>query len=142
MDRYKKEDISMDDNEAKSSKNIHLSTTQVAELFQVSNRRIKKWVAGGLIKPVPQERGKAGSYKFDLSEVLKLLNGGVTQEEFLSKGLLSVKKAEMIVFFHGNTLRKWAEQGKIKVVRLPEGDRRFPKILLEKLAEELRGANN
>lgn len=60
----------------------------------------------------------------------------------MDEKLLTLKEACRLLGIHPNTLRRWDEEGKIKVVRTPKGRRRIPESEVRRLmgiAGESRG---
>jgi excisionase family DNA binding protein len=80
---------------------IGMSNIQIAKLLEVSRQRV--WVVVNS-KPAPKFKG----------EIEKL------------NGLITVREVSIFLGLHPNTIRKWANEGRIKSFRIgPRRDRRF-----------------
>jgi len=51
--------------------------------------------------------------------------------------LLPIGQAAKIMGVHQQTLRAWADKGLVPYVRLPSGMRRFSRVQLERIREEM-----
>lgn len=54
-----------------------------------------------------------------------------------AKRLLSITEAAELLDVHYQTLRAWADAGKVPVVRLPSGYRRFEPEVIERVRREM-----
>lgn len=54
-----------------------------------------------------------------------------------AKRLLSITEAANLLDVHYQTLRAWADTGKVPVVRLPSGYRRFEPEVIERVRREM-----
>lgn len=53
--------------------------------------------------------------------------------------LLTITQAAAALGVHANTLRRWADDGKIPVTRLPSGYRRWSEEQIEQIRQEMTG---
>ena len=60
---------------------------------------------------------------------------GVAEQE--GRKLLSISEAARRLGIHENTLRQWADRGKVKHVRLMSGVRRFDPEEIERIRREM-----
>lgn len=55
------------------------------------------------------------------------------------RALLTVSQAAYVLGVHPNTLRRWADGGKIPVTRLPSGHRRWTREQIVEVNRKLKG---
>ena len=80
---------------------IGMSNIQIAKLLEVSRQRV--WVVVNS-KPAPKFKGETEKFN----------------------GLITVREVSIFLGLHPNTVRKWANEGRIKSLRIgPRKDRRF-----------------
>ena len=52
--------------------------------------------------------------------------------------MLTVREVARLLHIHGNTLRRWSDQGRIRAYRItPRGDRRFRRVDIARYLAEL-----